>query len=123
MVLNQKYNCDLQIGGSDQWTNFLSGVELIRKRLGKEVFAFTCPLVTDSTGKKFGKSEGNAIWLDPKKTSPFAFYQFWLNLPDEGIDTYLKFYTFMPVVEINALVEMHMRNPGRGKRRRCWRRR
>jgi tyrosyl-tRNA synthetase len=113
MLLNEKYGCDLQIGASDQWTNILSGVELIRKKNGKEVFAFTCPLVTDATGKKFGKSEGNAVWLDAKKTSPYTFYQFWLNLPDEGIEKYLKFYTFMQVIEINALVEMHKRNPGK----------
>jgi tyrosyl-tRNA synthetase len=113
MVLNQKYNCDLQLGASDQWTNILSGVELIRRKLGKEAFAFTCPLVTDANGKKFGKSEGNAVWLDAKKTSPYAFYQFWLNQPDEKVEQYLKFYTFMSVIEIEALVEMHKRNPGK----------
>ena len=113
MMLSQKYNCDVQIGGSDQWTNILSGVELIRKKDRKEVFAFTFPLVNDSAGKKFGKSEGNAIWLDAKKTSPFAFYQFWLNQPDEGVEQYLKFFTFMSVREIDALVELHKRNPGK----------
>jgi tyrosyl-tRNA synthetase len=112
-VLNKKYGCDLQIGGSDQWTNMLSGVELIRKRAGKDAYVVSCPLVTDANGKKFGKSEGNAIWLDAKKTSPFAFYQFWLNQPDEMVETYLKFYTFMSVREIEALVELHRRNPGR----------
>ena len=113
MVLNQKYGVDLQIGASDQWTNILSGVELVRRKLGKEAFALTCPLVTDSNGKKFGKSEGNAIWLDPKKTSPYAFYQFWLNQPDDVVGTYLKFFTFMPVQEIDMLMEMHSRNPGK----------
>jgi tyrosyl-tRNA synthetase len=113
LVLNKKYGVDLELGASDQWTNILSGVELIRRKEGKEAFALTCPLVTDAAGKKFGKSEGNAVWLDPKKTSPFAFYQFWLNQPDEVVGTYLKFYTFMPVVEINALMEMHGRNPGK----------
>ena len=112
-VLNKKYDCDLQVGGSDQWTNMLSGVELIRKRSGKETFVMSWPLVTDANGKKFGKSEGNAIWLDAKKTSPFAFYQFWLNQPDESVEQYLKFYTFMSVREIEALVELHRRNPGR----------
>jgi tyrosyl-tRNA synthetase len=111
-VLNERYGCDLQIGASDQWTNILSGVDLIRKRKGKEVFALTIPLITDSTGKKFGKSEGNAIWLDPKKTSPFKFYQFWINLPDAGLDKYLKTYTFLPVTEIDALMELHSRKPG-----------
>ncbi len=111
-TLNRKYNVDLQIGGSDQWTNVLSGVDLIHKRLGKEVYAFAFPLTTDATGKKFGKSEGNAIWLDPKKTSPFRFYQFWINLPDAGIEKYLKVYTFLPLAEIDALMELHRRNPG-----------
>lgn len=113
LVLNQKKGVDVQVGGSDQWANILSGVELIRRKLGKEAFALTGPIVTDSTGKKFGKSEGNAIWLDPNKTSPFAFYQFWLNLPDEGLQKYFNIYTFMPVFEIDALMEMHSRNPGK----------
>ncbi len=89
-TLYEKYGVDLQIGGSDQWTNLLSGVDLIHKRLGKDVYALSFPLITDSTGKKFGKSEGNAIWLDAKKTSPFQFYQFWMNLPDAGIEKYLR---------------------------------
>ncbi len=112
LTLHQKYGCNLQVGASDQWTNILSGVDLIHKKLGKESYAFTLPLVTDSTGKKFGKSEGNAIWLNAKKTSPFRFYQFWMNLPDAGIEKYLKAYTFLPLAEIDALVELHRRNPG-----------
>ncbi|MCX6787513.1 MAG: tyrosine--tRNA ligase, partial [Candidatus Kaiserbacteria bacterium] len=112
LTLNEKYSVDLQIGGSDQWTNILSGVDLVKKRLGKQVYAFSMPLVTDSAGKKFGKSEGNAIWLDAKKTSPFRFYQFWINLPDAGIENYLKVYTFLPLLEIDALMELHRRNPG-----------
>lgn len=113
MYLNQKYGADLQIGASDQWTNILSGVELIRRKLGKEAFALVTPLVTDTNGKKFGKSEGNAVWLSAAKTSPYAFYQFWLNQPDEVVERYLKFYTFMQVMEIDALCELHRRNPGR----------
>ncbi|HEV7121529.1 MAG TPA: tyrosine--tRNA ligase, partial [Candidatus Paceibacterota bacterium] len=112
-ILNQKYKADLQIGASDQWTNILSGVELIRRKLSKEAFALCTPLVTDASGKKFGKSEGNAVWLAPSKTSPYAFYQFWLNQPDEKVEQYLKFFTFMPVLEIEALCELHRRNPGR----------
>ncbi len=111
-VLHEKYGVDLQVGGSDQWTNILSGVELIRKRLGRQVFALGMPLVTDSAGKKFGKSEGNAIWLDAKKTSPFAFYQFWINLPDADIEKYLKVYTFLPLAEIDALMGRHRADPG-----------
>ncbi len=112
LTLYQKYGCDLQVGASDQWTNILSGVDLIHKKLGKDAYAFTVPLVTDATGKKFGKSEGNAVWLDAKKTSPFQFYQFWINLPDENIENYLKIYTFLPLTEIDALMEQHRRNPG-----------
>jgi tyrosyl-tRNA synthetase len=111
-VLNEKYGVDLQIGGSDQWTNILSGVDLIRKRSGKQAYALGMPLITDALGKKFGKSEGNAVWLDPKKTSPLKFYQFWINLPDTEVETYLKVYTFLPLAEINALMELHRRNPG-----------
>jgi len=112
LTLHEKYGVDLQVGGSDQWTNILSGVDLIHKRLGKDVYALGQPLVTDASGKKFGKSEGNAIWLDPKKTSPFQFYQFWINLPDAGIENYLKVYTFLSLIEISALMELHARNPG-----------
>lgn len=111
--LNQKKGVDLQIGASDQWTNILSGVELIRRKLGKEAFALTTPLVVDSSGKKFGKSEGNAIWLDAAKTSPYQFFQFWFNQPDALVGTYLKYFTFMPVLEIDALMELHGRNPGK----------
>ncbi len=113
MVLNKKYHCDLQVGGSDQWTNMLSGVELIRKRLGNEAFVVSFPIVADANGKKFGKSEGNAVWLDAKKTSPYTFYQFWFNQPDEKVEQYLKFFTFLSVREIEALVELHSRNPGK----------
>ncbi len=110
-TLHEKYGVDLQIGGSDQWTNVLSGVDLVHKRLGKDVYALGFPLTTDSTGKKFGKSEGNAVWLDPKKTSPFRFYQFWINLPDADIGKYLKTYTFLSLGDIEELVRSHQMNP------------
>lgn len=110
-TLYQKKGIDLQVGGADQWTNMLSGVDLIRKKLGKEAYVFTAPLVTDANGKKFGKSEGNPVWLDPQKTSPFAFYQFWIGLPDEGLETYLKLYTFLSLDEIATLMELHKRRP------------
>lgn len=109
--LFKKKGITTQIGGSDQWTNLLSGVELIRKKLGKEAFCFTLPLVTDANGKKFGKSEGNAVWLDGKKTPPYAMYQFWINLPDQGLETYLKLYTFLSLDEISALMNRHAQNP------------
>jgi len=112
LTLFRKKGINLQIGGSDQWTNMLSGVELIRRKLSQESYVFTCPLVTDAAGKKFGKSEGTPIWLDQKQTSSFKFYQFWINLPDTNIETYLKLYTFMSLEEIAALMETHAKNPG-----------
>lgn len=110
LVLNKQKGVDLQVGASDQWTNILSGVELIRRKEGKTAYALTTPLVTDATGKKFGKSEGNAIWLDAEKTSPYAFYQFWLNQPDDMVGTYLKMFTFIPVPEIDTLLDWHKDN-------------
>ena len=112
-VLNQKYKVDLQIGATDQWTNILSGVDLIRKKLGKEAFAIVTPLVTEPNGKKFGKSEGNAVWLDAKKTSPYEFYQFWFKQADTNVEQYLNYFTFMPVPEIQALMHMHQIHPER----------
>lgn len=108
--LNQRYGCDLQIGGSDQWTNILSGVDLVRKRDGKEVFAFSIPLITDKSGRKFGKSEGNAVWLDSRKTSPYLFHQFWLNVEDEKVIDYLKAYTFLSLSEIAVIEEEWSKN-------------
>lgn len=109
--LNQRYGCDLQIGASDQWTNILSGVDLIRKKDGKEVFALAIPLVTDSTGRKFGKSEGNAVWLDGKRTSPYQFYQFWFNVDDAKAGDYLKIYTELPLAEIGAIMQQQQADP------------
>ncbi|MES2994920.1 MAG: tyrosine--tRNA ligase [Patescibacteria group bacterium] len=112
LELYKKKGVDVQLGSSDQWTNILSGVELIRRKLGKEAFALAGPLITDANGKKFGKSEGNAVWLDPKKTSPYQFYQFWLGLPDIGLEKYFRAYTFLDVDEIDALITTHIQNPG-----------
>lgn len=111
--LNRRRGVDLQIGGSDQWTNVLSGVDLIRKREGKEVYAFSFPLITDASGRKFGKSEGNAVWLDASKTTPYQFYQFWLNVDDVKAVDYLKIYTFLSVEDIEKVGEEHSREPGR----------
>lgn len=109
--LNERYGCDLQIGGSDQWTNILSGVDLIRKTAGKEVFAFSFPLITDASGRKFGKSEGNAVWLSALKTSPYQFYQFWLSVEDEKVIDYLKIYTFLSLEEIETIEKEHQVDP------------
>ncbi|MBP6860636.1 MAG: tyrosine--tRNA ligase [Candidatus Pacebacteria bacterium] len=109
--LHEKYGTDLQVGGTDQWTNMLSGVELIRRKKGQEAFVITAPIITDANGKKFGKSEGNAIWLDAKKTSPFKFYQFWINLPDDNLERYFHAYTFLPVEEIESILIRHRAAP------------
>ncbi|MCE9643865.1 tyrosine--tRNA ligase [Candidatus Parcubacteria bacterium] len=105
---------DLQVGGSDQWTNILSGVDLIRRKEGAAVYALTVPIIVDKkSGKKFGKSEGNAVWLDPEKTSPFEFYQFWVNASDEGVEDYLKIFTFLPLEKIAEVVAEHAADPAK----------
>ena len=109
--LHREYGCDLQVGGSDQWGNIVSGVDFIRRKTGNTVHAFTWPLLTDKAGKKFGKSESGAIWLDPAKTSPFAFYQFWLNAEDESLGEYLLKMTMLSKTEIGAALELHKRDP------------
>ena len=110
--LNRELGVNLQIGGSDQWGNLLSGVELIRKADGKEAFAMTAPLVINkSTGRKFGKSEGGAVWLDETKTSPYKFYQFWLNSDDAGAIDYLKLFTLLSREEIEAIERQHIEAP------------
>ena len=96
MVLCRDYNCELQIGGSDQWGNITAGIDLIRKKLGKTAYGLTLPLITNADGTKFGKTEAGAIWLDPKKTSVYKFYQFWINTDDRDVIRYLKYFTFMP---------------------------
>ncbi len=103
LELFRRYGCTLQVGGSDQWGNLLSGVELIRKADGANVHALTTPLITRSDGSKMGKSEGGAVWLDPELTSPYAFYQFWLNTADDDVIRYLKVFTFRSREEIEAL--------------------
>lgn len=111
--LHKAYGCDLQIGGSDQWSNIIAGVDFIRRKTGNTVHALTMPLVVDkATGKKFGKSEGNAIWLDAEKTSPYTFYQFWLNTSDESVIDYLKLFTFLSLEELAELERQHEENPG-----------
>lgn len=101
----------LQISGSDQRGNIVTGVELIRKKLDKEVYGATGPLVLDSTGKKFGKSEGNAIWLDPNKSTPFSVYQYFMNTTDEDVERYLKLFTLLDFDEINTIVTQHQKDP------------
>jgi tyrosyl-tRNA synthetase len=104
-------NCKLQMGGSDQWGNITTGTELIRRKSGGEAFAFTCPLLTKSDGGKFGKTERGNIWLDPAKTSPYQFYQFWLNATDLDAEKWIKIFTFLEKEEIQSLLEDHKKNP------------
>ncbi len=112
MVLNRDTGCELQIGGSDQWGNITAGIELTRKKLGHHVFGLTLPLITNADGSKFGKSVSGAIWLDPKKTSVYKFYQFWINTDDRDVIRYLKYFTFLSQDEIAALEKAHVENPG-----------
>ena len=110
--LYEHHAVDLQIGGSDQWANIISGVDLVRRKHAASVYALTTPIVTDkTTGKKFGKSEGNAVWLDPDQTSPFSFYQFWINVSDENASDYLKLFSFLPLTDIARLLEKHTAEP------------
>ena len=110
--LYKNYDCTMQMGGSDQWGNITTGTELIRRIAGGNGFAFTCPLTTKADGTKFGKSEdGENIWLDPIKTSPYKFYQFWLNTTDIDAEKYIKIYTFLPKEEIENLIVQHQEAP------------
>lgn len=110
--LYQDKNCKLQLGGSDQWGNITTGSELIRRKLGGEVYALTCPLITKADGGKFGKTESGNVWLDPRYTSPYKFYQFWLNVSDADAEKYLKIFTFLSREEIEELAKEHEANPG-----------
>jgi tyrosyl-tRNA synthetase len=104
-------NCRLQMGGSDQWGNIVTGTELIRRIGGGEAFALTCPLITKADGGKFGKTEEGNVWLDAKRTSPYKFYQFWLNVSDEDAEKYVKIFTLLSRPEIESLVEEHKKSP------------
>ncbi|WP_315350124.1 tyrosine--tRNA ligase [Hoylesella saccharolytica] len=113
--LYKSKGCKLQLGGNDQWGNMTTGTELIRRTLGNEseAFALTCPLITKSDGKKFGKTESGNIWLDPKRTTPYAFYQFWLNVSDDDAERYIKIFTSLEKEVVDTLVTEHRQDPGR----------
>jgi len=111
MWLYQHKNCKLQMGGSDQWGNITTGTELIRRKLGGEAFALTCPLITKADGGKFGKTEKGNIWLDEKRTTPYEFYQFWLNTSDSDAAKYIKIFTMLPKEEIEQLIAQHQEAP------------
>ena len=110
--LYETKGCKLQLGGSDQWGNITTGGELIRRKLGGEVYALTCPLITKADGGKFGKTESGNVWLDARYTSPYKFYQFWLNVGDAEAEKYLKIFTFLSKEEIEALAAEHAKDPG-----------
>ena len=110
--LAERHECSIQIGGSDQWGNIVSGMDLVRRKLGREAFALTVPLITKADGTKFGKTAAGAVWLDPGRTSPYAFYQFWLNTADADVEHFLKIFTFMPIGEIEALMDGFRAAPG-----------
>ena len=111
LFLNREYNCSIQMGGSDQWGNITTGMELIRRIDNSKGYALTCPLITKSDGSKFGKSEGGNIWLDPKKTSAYKFYQYWLNSSDEDAKNYIKIFTFLDQNKIEELISEHNAEP------------
>ena len=111
LELFRNKKCTIQIGGSDQWGNITTGIELIRKKMSKKVYSITCPLMTKSDGSKFGKTEEGNIWLDKSKTSPYKFYQYWLNLSDKDAETYIKIFTLLNKNQILELIEKHKKNP------------
>ena len=113
LYLYRTKGCRLQLGGSDQWGNITTGTELIRRTEGGEAYALTCPLITKADGKKFGKTESGNIWLDPKRTSPYRFYQFWLNVADDDAEKYIKIFTTLSREEVEGLVEEQKADPGR----------
>src|SRR5687767_12306693 len=109
--LRKELNCELQIGGSDQWGNITAGMDLCRKKLGAHVFGLTMPLITNADGSKFGKSEAGAIWLDPAKTSVYRFYQYWIRVDDRDVIRYLRYFTFLSREEMEALEKQHAEKP------------
>lgn len=109
--LYKHYNCSLQMGGSDQWGNITTGTELVRRKAGGKAYAITCPLITKADGTKFGKTEGGNIWLDKARTSPYKFYQYWLNASDADAENYIKIFTFLSKEEIETLITEHRAAP------------
>ena len=113
LELNQRYNCELQIGGSDQWGNITAGVDLARRTSEAALFGITFPLITKADGSKFGKTESGAVWLDPQRTSPYEFYQFWINTPDSEVIKYIKYFTFLDKNEIERLDKLVKESPAK----------
>jgi tyrosyl-tRNA synthetase len=122
LTLFETHNCKLQMGGSDQWGNITAGVDLIRKIHGVKAHALVWPLLTTSSGTKFGKTESGAVWLDPQRTSPYRFYQFWMNAEDKDVINYLKYFTLLTQPEIEGLAQSTAANPEKREAQRNWRR-
>ena len=120
LYLYQNQNCSIQMGGSDQWGNITTGTELIRRVGNGKGFAITCPLITKSDGSKFGKSEGGNVWLDPKRTSPYKFYQYWLNSSDQDAENYIKIFTFLEKEQIENLIQLHQLQPTQDLYKSVW---
>ncbi|HBL37272.1 MAG TPA: tyrosine--tRNA ligase, partial [Firmicutes bacterium] len=116
LLLNRKYGCVLQMGGDDQWSNILAGADLIRRLEGKAAFGLTWPLLTTASGKKMGKTEAGAVWLDPAKTEPFAFYQYWRNTHDADVERFLAYFTFLPMDEVRRLGALQDREINEAKK-------
>ena len=117
LELNRRYNCILQMGGDDQWANIISGTDLIRRVERKDAFGWTYPLLTTSSGKKMGKTEKGAVWLDPKRTSPYEYYQYWINTEDDDVERFLSLFTFLPMKEIRELGKLSGANIREAKQR------
>jgi tyrosyl-tRNA synthetase len=119
LQLHRDMNCTVQVGGSDQWGNITAGIDLIRRIEGAEAYGLTVPLMKTASGEKFGKSAGNAVWLDPERTSPYEFYQYWMRTDDRDVERFMKTFTFLPVEEIREIAAAHREHPERreGQRR------
>ncbi len=111
--LNEHYGCEIQVGGSDQWGNITAGIDLARRLRSVQLYGMTCPLLTKADGTKMGKTESGAVWLDPERTSPYQFYQYWINLDDADVDTCLRFFTDLEREEVDAVIARHQDDPGR----------
>lgn len=119
VYLYQHYGCEIQVGGSDQWGNITAGIDLARRLLGVQLYGLTCPLLTKSDGTKMGKTESGALWLDPQKTSPYQFYQYWINIEDDVVEKCLKYFTDLSREEIEAVVAEHNKQPEKRTGQRC----
>jgi tyrosyl-tRNA synthetase len=125
LILNERYDCKLQMGGNDQWGNIVAGIDLVRKIRHDNVFGITFPLITTSSGAKMGKTAGGAVWLDASRTSPYDYYQYWINTDDQDVLRFLALFTFLPMEEIKDIkslsgIELNMAKSVLASKRLCW---